>query len=286
MKPSVFQYHSPSTLDEAVALLAQFAEEDGRILAGGQSLVPMMNLRLAAPAHLIDINGVAGLDRMREENGMLVIPACVRHADFERPAAKGVLGRLLAEVVRHIGHSSIRTRGTFCGSLAHADPASEWCLAAATLDARMRAVSVRGEREIRAADFFGGVMTTVLKPDECLAEVRLPLLEDDCRFGFFEVSRRAGDFAMAAALVLWRDNAGRISQPRIGIGAVEPSPRRVREAEAALEGQAPSADGFVAAADAAVAALREVMTDARMNGAFRRDLARTAIIRACERSAR
>jgi carbon-monoxide dehydrogenase medium subunit len=210
----------------------------------------------------------------------------VRHADFERPAAKGVLGRLLAEVVRHIGHSPIRTRGTFCGSLAHADPASEWCLAAATLDARMRAVSVRGEREIRAADFFGGVMTTVLKPDECLAEVRLPLLEDDFRFGFFEVSRRAGDFAMAAALVLWRDNAGRISQPRIGIGAVEPSPRRVREAEAALEGQAPSADGFVAAANAAVAALREVMTDARMNAAFRRDLARTAIIRACERSAR
>ena len=268
-----------------MALLAEFADEDGRILAGGQSLVPMMNLRLAAPGHLIDINSIAGLDRVREENGMLVIPACVRHADFEKPIVKGVLGRLLATVVAHIAHTPIRTRGTFCGSIVHADPASEWSLVAASLDARMRALSVRGERDIPAAEFFAGVMTTALEPDEFLAEVRLPLLEDNTRFGFYEVSRRAGDFAMAAALVLWRDANGKIAEPRIGVGGVEPRPCRLSEAEAALASQTPSKEIFAAAADAAANALSDVMEDARITASYRRELARTAVLRACERSA-
>src|SRR5438045_6626620 len=127
----------------------------------------------------------------------LTIGACVRHTAFYRQACDGPLGRLLASVVRHIGHHPIRTRGTFCGSLAHADPASEWCLVAVTLDARIVAKSKRGTRTIRAADFFQGVMSTALAPDELLAEVQLPLLPAGTRFGFHEYARRAGDFAIA-----------------------------------------------------------------------------------------
>ena len=130
MKPAAFRYHAPKTIDEAVATLAEVAPDDGRVLAGGQSLVPIMAFRLARPSHLVDINGIAGLDRIATANGKLSIGACVRHAAFYQPVVDGPLGRLLSTVVRHIGHHPIRTRGTFCGSLAHADPASEWCMTA------------------------------------------------------------------------------------------------------------------------------------------------------------
>src|SRR6185437_5318901 len=135
MKPAPFVRHVPKTLDEALKILAEFAPQDGRVLAGGQSLVPIMAFRMARPAHLVDINEVAGLDKLKIENGQLAIGARVRHAAFHKSAVDGPLGKLLATVVRHIAHYPIRMRGTFCGSLAHADPASEWCLVAATLDA-------------------------------------------------------------------------------------------------------------------------------------------------------
>ena len=162
MKPAPFTYHRPDTVDEAVAQLAQVASDDGRVLAGGQSLVPTMAFRLARPAHLVDINGIAELARVEVSDRMLSIGACVRHAAFHRPAIDGPLGALLAFVVRHIGHYPIRMRGTFCGSLAHADPASEWCLVAATLGAELTARSVRDVRVIAADDFFEGIMTTSL----------------------------------------------------------------------------------------------------------------------------
>ena len=180
MKPAPFQYHAPKTVEEAVALLAELAPDDGRVLAGGQSLVPTMAFRLARPGHLIDINGVAGLDRLAVQDGRLFIGATVRHAAFERPAAEGPLGELLAEVAHNIAHRPIRTRGTFCGSIAHADPASEWCAVAACLDAEMMAISTRGVRLIAAPDFFKGLMTTALDEDELLAEVRLPMLRPTC----------------------------------------------------------------------------------------------------------
>src|SRR5579883_1909062 len=148
MKPAPFTYHAPATLDAALATLAEVAPQDGRVLAGGQSLVPTMAFRLSRPAHLVDINGVAGLDRLAADRGELAIGACVRHAAFHRPVGDGPLGQLLATVVRHIAHYPIRVRGTFCGSLAHADPASEWCLVAATLGANMIAKSVKASRTI------------------------------------------------------------------------------------------------------------------------------------------
>ncbi len=222
MKPAAFQYHAPKTIDEALALLAQVAPEDGRILAGGQSLVPTMAFRLARPAHLVDINGVDALNRLAVEGDKLCIGACVRHVAFHRPVVDGPLGKLLSKVVRYIAHYPIRTRGTFCGSLAFADPASEWCAVAVALGAEMVAKSTRGTRIIPAQDFFQGIMTTALAEDELLAEVRLPLLPADTRFGFYEFSRRAGDFAIAMALAVYRLQDGKIAEPRIAVGGAEP----------------------------------------------------------------
>src|SRR5271169_6534649 len=141
MKPASFVRHVPRTLDEAVKILSRVAPQDGRVLAGGQSLVPIMAFRLAKPAHLVDINEVAGLDKITSDGKTLSIGACVRHAAFHRPVTDNPLGRLLTAVARHIAHYPIRMRGTFCGSLAHADPSAEWCLVAATLDATMTAKS-------------------------------------------------------------------------------------------------------------------------------------------------
>jgi aerobic carbon-monoxide dehydrogenase medium subunit len=285
LKPAPFTRHVPKTIDEAVRMLAEVAPQDGRVLAGGQSLVPIMAFRLAKPAHLVDINNVAGLDRLAVENGALVIGATVRHAAFHKPVVDNPLGDLLSTVARHIAHYPIRTRGTFCGSIAHADPASEWCLAAATLGATMIARSVRGERAIAAAHFFEGLMSTALAEDELLAEVRIPLLPNDARFGFVEFSRRAGDFAMTAALVNSRLANGKMSDVRVGVGGAEPSPRRIGEAEAALEGQAPNDAVFLAAAEAAANAV-EPMEDHQTNAEYRRDLVRAMVRRALEQSAR
>jgi carbon-monoxide dehydrogenase medium subunit len=284
MKPAAFQYHAPKTLDEAVTLLGQVAPEDGRILAGGQSLVPTMAFRMARPSHLVDINGVAGLDRIAVRDGALAIGACVRHAAFHKPVVEGPLGNLLAFVVRHIAHYPIRTRGTFCGSLAHADPSSEWCLTAATLGATMIARSTRGSRELAADEFFDWAMTTNLAEDELLVEARLPLLPADTRFGFYEFSRRAGDYAIAMALATWRLQGGVIVDPHVGLGGAEGRPRRIAEAEAALAGKAPSAQAFTAAAEAA-AAIVDPLEDLQANAKYRRDLVRTVTRRALERAA-
>jgi carbon-monoxide dehydrogenase medium subunit len=285
MKPASFRYYAPKTVDEAVALLAELAPEDGRILAGGQSLVPIMNFRLASPAHLIDINGIAELARLREEQGTLVIPAGVRHAAFERPMTARPLGALLSEVAQHIAHYPIRRRGTFCGSLAHADPASEWCMTAVTLGATLTLRSVRGERKIAAAEFLTGIMTTALAPDELLIDARIPPLPAGAHFGFYEFSRRAGDFAMAMALAVWEPENGTMAKVRLGVGGCEPKPRRLCGVEELLEGRAPDASAFVSAADAAARALSGIIEDALTPAAFRRELMRTAVRRALERSA-
>ena len=285
MKPAAFRYHAPKTIDEAVALLAQVAADDGRVLAGGQSLVPTMAFRLAKPSHLVDINGVAGLDRLAVENGKLVIGACVRHVAFWSPVCEGPLGKLLADVVRHIAHYPIRTRGTFCGSLAHADPASEWCLVMAALDGELVARSARGSRTIAARDFFRGIMTTALHDDELLVEARLPILASGTHCGFYEFSRRAGDFAMAAAVGVYRLDGGKIVEPRVAVGGVEPYPRRIADAEAALDGAAPGDKPFRAAAAAATAAV-DAMEDAITSAEFRRDLVLAVTRRALERAAK
>ena len=283
MKPAPFTRHVPRTVTEAVTILSQVAPEDGRVLAGGQSLVPIMAFRLAKPAHLVDINEIAELRRVERDGGALVIGAGVRHAAFHRPATDNPLELLLTQVARNIAHYPIRTRGTFCGSLAHADPASEWCLLAATLDATMVAQSVRGRREIAAKDYFDGIMSTALADDELLTHVRLPLLAPGTRFGFNEFNRRAGDFAMSAALTVYRLDNGKIADARVGVGGAEPFPRRIAEAESALNGAAADDKVFRAAAETAANAI-EPLEDHQTPAEYRRDLVRAVVRRALEAS--
>ncbi len=193
MKPASFQYHTPQTVEEAVRLLGEFAPDDGRIIAGGQSLIPTMALRMARPSHLIAINGVGELEKLSVSDHILTIGACTRHGAFHRPVVENPLGALLSFVVKHIAHYPIRMRGTFCGRLAHADPSSEWALTAVTLGATMIAESIRGRRQLDADEFFVSIMATNLVEDELLVEARFSLLGSGTRFGFYEFSRRAGD---------------------------------------------------------------------------------------------
>ncbi|HYC16302.1 MAG TPA: FAD binding domain-containing protein [Pseudolabrys sp.] len=284
MKPAPFVRHVPKTLDEALKILAEVAPQDGRVLAGGQSLVPIMAFRLAKPAHLVDINEVAGLDRITSDGKILAIGARVRHAAFHKRVVDNPLGELLSVVARHIAHYPIRMRGTFCGSLAHADPASEWCLVAATFDATLVAKSTRGERLIAAKDFFAGIMSTALAENELLAEARLPLLPQDAKFGFNEFNRRAGDFAMAASLVTYRLDAGKIVDARVGVGGAESFPRRIAEAEAVLNNKTPGDAVFRIAGEAAAKAI-DPLEDHQTNADYRRDLVRAVVRRALEQSA-
>lgn len=283
VKPAPFAYRRPETLEEAVRLLAELAPQDGRVLAGGQSLVPIMNFRLARPAYLIDINSVAGLDRLAAEDGALRIGALVRHAAFDHVVEPGPLGVMMASVVRHIGHYPIRIRGTLCGSLAFADPAAEWGLVAATLDAEMVAISTNGERRLPANDFFRGAMTTALQPDELLAEARLPILPAYTRFGFAEFTRRVGDFAMAMALIVLEIEDGVIAAPRLGIGGAEATPRRIGAAEAALRGEKPCEALFRAAGAAAANAI-EPLEDPQTDAQYRRELVAAMTYRALQQA--
>lgn len=282
MKPAPFEFHAPATIDAIVELLARRGD-DGKIIAGGQSLIPTMNFRLARPANLFDVNGVRELDFLRVASGQLHIGALTRHAAFHRPVVEGPLGRLLAEVVRNIAHYPIRQRGTFCGSVAHADPASEWCAVAATLEAEIVARRHVGERVMKGGEYFLGTFSTRLRPDELITEVRLPLLDDSWRAGFYEFSRRAGDFGLAMTVAALRIESGRVSEARLGIGGVEDRPRRIREAEAALKGVAPDSGAFAQAAEI-VSRMVDPMNDPHASAAYRRDLVRTTTLRALERA--
>ena len=259
MKPAAFTYHAPRSLDEALALLALHGDE-GKLLAGGQSLVPAMNFRLARPAVLIDINRIVALDFLRSEGGWLRIGALIRHVAFERYVAPGPLGALLPRVARDVAHLPIRVRGTFAGSLAHADPAAEWSLVAATLGATIVAQSGAGERTVPADGFFRTAFTTALRPDELITEVRLPLLGDAWRCGFMEFSRRKGDFALAMALAALRLEGDLIVEARIGVGGAEHRPRRIEAAEQILVGETGRPE-VLAEAGAAVAAALEPASD-------------------------
>ena len=279
MKPAAFRYFAPRSVEETLDLLAEHGD-DGKVLAGGQSLVPAMNFRLARPQIVIDINRIPALDYIREAAGNLEIGALARHARFEKPVASGALGALLPRVCRHIAHVPIRVRGTFAGSLAHADPASEWCLLAVTLDAGLTVMSRRGTRSLHPGEFFTGALTTSLEPDELLTEVRLPALGGEWRTGFVEFSRRAGDYALAMSAVLLRLDAGRIAEARIGVGGATDVPHRSAAAEQILVGSDGGNEAARAAADAAARAIAHPLEDIQADADFRRDLVRAMVERA------
>ena len=278
MKPAAFEYHAPKTVAALVDLLALHGD-DGKILAGGQSLVPVMNFRLARPAQVFDINDIRELDYLRADGAKLRIGALTRHAAFHQPVDAGPTGRLLSQVVRHIAHYPIRTRGTFCGSIAHADPASEWCLVARTLEAEIVARSKRGERVIPVADYFHGTFATALEVGEVITEVRLPLLDASWRTGFYEFSRRAGDFALAMTAVALKVERGKLREARIGIGGVEDRPSRRAEAEEVL-----LKGGSVEDAARAVSAAVQPLEDLHADAPYRRDLVRTTTQRALQQA--
>ena len=281
MKPAPFILHRPDSLAEALALMAEHGEDGGLVLAGGQSLMPMMALRVAYPTHLVDINGIAELAQLDVDHERMRIGATVRHARFHHPVAPGPLSGLLRNTVHNIAHYPIRMRGTFCGSLAHADPASEWCLIATTLGAQLVLASTEGERVLAAEDFIDGAMSTLRAPTEILVRAELEQLAQDASTGFYEFNRRSGDFALGMAAVCYRRDGTEMKDVRIGLGAIEERPRRIPEAEAILEGAEPGPDAFAASA-AAVADVIDPMEDAATSADYRRDLAGTVIRRALQ----
>jgi carbon-monoxide dehydrogenase medium subunit len=283
MKPAGFTYHRPSSLEAALDILFEVAPDGGRIIAGGQSLVPMMALRVANPSHLVDINEIPELNSLRFDGDACIIGALTRHAQFEDTLVPAPLGALLGQVCRQIAHYPIRERGTFCGSIALADPSSEWCLVTATLDGFILARNKFKERLIPAREYFQGLMSTDLQADEMVVEVRLPLLHPSDKFGFVEFTRRAGDLAMAMALVVFNLKDGRMDNVRIGIGGAEAYPRRMELAEKLLTHQSPSESVFEAAAQAAAESL-DPLVDNQTDAEFRKDLVRMVVKRALQQA--
>jgi CO/xanthine dehydrogenase FAD-binding subunit len=233
VKPAPFAYEAPRTLEAALGLL----DDDAKVLAGGQSLVPVMNFRLARPARLVDVNRIGELARLTRRGGALHIGATTRHAALERSELVASRWPLLRQAVRHVGHAPIRARGTVGGSCAHADPTAELPAALTALDARFHLRSRDGGRTVTARDFFVTHLTTALRPDELLVEIEVPPPPDGARSGFAEHARTHGDWAVAGAAVV-------VAPERAAVALLGAGPRPVRagEAEAALEGGAAAAE--------------------------------------------
>lgn len=290
MKPAPFGYHRPQSVEEVTGLLAQYGSE-AKVLAGGQSLIPAMNFRLARPAVLIDLNGVPELSYIKAANGSgLRIGAMTRQRAVERSPEVAARAPLLHEAMPFIAHPQIRNRGTVGGSLAHADPAAELPAVAVALNARCRVVSRRGTRTIAAGEFYTGLFSTALSPDEVLVEVEVPAPPRRSGWAFTEVARRHGDYALVGIAVhVTLDERGRCAGARMVLLSVGDGPVLAGEAARSLEGQAPSAGVIRQAAE--LAATRDVdpPRDIHASAAYRRHLvavlARRALTLAFERAA-
>ena len=262
MKPAPFAYKRARTLDEAVALLG---EKDARLLAGGQSLIATLNMRLSAPSLLIDINGIGGLDKIAVKDGKVEIGALTRHAAAERSETIAKHAPLIARAIPHIGHPAIRNRGTIGGSVAFADPAAELPACLLALDGEVEANGPKGKRTIKVADFFKGLFETALGPQDVLTAVRVPAATPQTRTGFAELTRRHGDYAIVGLAASARTDGKGLADVRLAYFGVGATPVRARKAEAALAG------GNV---DAAVAALDlDPPDDVQATGAVKKHLA-------------
>jgi carbon-monoxide dehydrogenase medium subunit len=278
LKPASFAYHRAASVDEAVALLSREGE-DAKVIAGGQSLVPLMAFRLARPSALIDIGPISDLRYVRRDGDVLRIGALATHRDVETNREPGVLDGygLLPRAARFIGHYPIRTRGTFGGSIAHADPTSEWCMLVLLLDAEIAIAGPNTTRTIAAREFFGGLFTTALEPDEVVTEVRFPAPFPNASIQ--EFARRQGDFAVVAASAALELDDGRVRSARIALAGVGDAPVRASEAESLLAGANPSPDVFAEAGRAAAEPLTPP-SDIHGSSGYRRDLAAALVRRA------
>jgi carbon-monoxide dehydrogenase medium subunit len=289
---SAFDYHRPDTVDEAVELLAAYGE-DGKVLAGGQSLLPVLALRLTHLGHLIDIGRVQALQSIEvDDDGTVSVGATVTHARVERSDVMAAAAPAVAGAMPHVGHRAIRTRGTVCGSLAHADPAAELPAVALAVDAEIIVQGPTGQRTIRASDFFEGYMSTALAEDEVLVAVRFPPWAPNGGWSVLEVSRRHGDFALVGLVTsLEIDEAGLLRQPALSFFGAASTPVRVAEAERLLDGNAPDPALFAEAAKVVAGALEPPADDhasaeyrAHVAGVLTRRGLVEAVSRATERS--
>jgi carbon-monoxide dehydrogenase medium subunit len=270
VKPARFEYHAPETVDDVVALLGEHGDE-AKPLAGGQSLVPMLALRLTRFAHLVDLNRVAELRGVDRTDGTVTVRAMTTQAAVGRDAEVARAVPLLARATPLIGHFQIRNRGTFGGSIAHADPASEYPAVALALDARLEVASPAGRTEVPAADFFEGTWQTTIGPDQVLVAAHFPAWRGRCGFACDEVARRAGDFALAGVVAAGgRDDTGTVERAAIGLFGMGSTPLRATTAEQALVGAAPpDADGRREIGELAVRDT-EPVDDVHATAAYRR----------------
>jgi aerobic carbon-monoxide dehydrogenase medium subunit len=275
MKPAPFNLATARTTDEAVAALVRYA--DARLLAGGQSLVPMMNFRLVRPAWLIDINRVDELKGIERRDDRVTIGSMTRHVELERSSLLQQYVPLISEAVPYIGHTAIRNRGTIGGSISHADPAAELPVVLMALDAVMHVRGARGARTIASEDFFVSLFTTAIAADEILTAVEVPTIAPSEGCAFTEFARRHGDFALAAVAVRLRIDVGRIAGPvRISLGGVAECATRARGTEAMLLGATPAPELLDAAADQ-VALEIDPPADIHGSSAYRKNLVRVSV---------
>jgi carbon-monoxide dehydrogenase medium subunit len=285
VKPAPFDYHDPTTVDDVIGLLGKYGDE-AKVLAGGQSLVPMLNFRLARPSRLIDINRVTDLDHLHSDDGPLVIGALTRQRTLERSTPAGGAWSLLAEALRLVGHVHIRNRGTVGGSIAHADPAAELPAAACALGATMIIHGPGGEREVPAAEFFRGYFTTAVAPDELLTQIRIPEWPGRSGAAFLEVSRRHGDFAqvgVAAAVAVGDD--GTIIRAGVAVAGAGPQPVLAEKVAEGLLGQPFDAARLDEVATNFAAGLTPP-SDLHGSADYRRQLVRHLLPRALDQSVR
>jgi carbon-monoxide dehydrogenase medium subunit len=273
MKPPSFDYVAPATVGEAVTLLDDF-DGEAKILAGGQSLMPLLNMRMARPGLLIDVARVPDLDYVREQDGEIAVGAMARQRNVEFADVVRSKHPLFYETLMHIAHPQNRNQGTVGGSIAHADPAAELPSLALLLGARMKALGPDGEREISAEDFFVTYLTTSLDFSEVLTEVRFPLLAAGTGWSIQEVARRHGDYALTGGMAtLSLDASGHCANTRIVLFGVGATPVRVRAAEAVVNGEKPGEAVFAAAGAKAGAEIEEPLSDVHATAEFRRHLA-------------
>lgn len=273
MKSPHFEYLDPTTIQGAVAALGERGAE-AKILAGGQSLVPLLNLRLVHFEVLVDLNRIAGLDYIREVDGALAIGALTRQRAMERSELVARRQPLLQAAARLIGHEAIRNRGTVVGSLVHADPAAELPAVAAALGAEVTTLGPRGERTISANDFFVTYLATAVEADEIVTEARFPVLPERTGWAIQEVARRSGDFALAGAVAsVTLDGDGSCSAARIALFGVAPTPVRAHQAEQMLLGQPPADDLLARAGNTAASEIPDPISDVHASAEYRREVA-------------
>ena len=280
MKPAAFRYHRPKTLDAALALLAEHGDA-AKAIAGGQSLVPMMNLRLAQPAELVDLGDLDALRAIRVDGDTIEVGAMVRHHELETDERVLERAPLLARAAATIGHYAIRQRGTIGGSLAHADPAAQWPLIAATLGATIEAASARGRRALAASDFFVAVMTTGLAADELIVSVRFPTAAAGEGSAFHAFARRHGDFALVSAAATLQVDGGAVRRLRLGVGGTGATPVVLDALADAQAGRRVDA-AWVAEVAAAARDAVDVEDVPRVPADYRRELVGTVVARALD----